>query len=483
MGMSTANRLAAFCRIFALLAVGGALAAAAGAQSWRGPVSLGIEVQDGDENPLSGAEVRLEYAEVEPYSGPPPLTTDAAGRAEVFGLAEGLWRVQVDREGFSRYLVVLRLDPSKKKVLITAGPLRDATAPPLEVSFVKSESRVARGEVRRGRGGEESRKDRKKDRKKESKEERKKDRERSGRISESEPEPAPEPAPQPPVRTVPEEERRPAPPRAPEPSPTPPPEPETKAAEEPAHREPTPEPESRPAPERPTEPTPSPAEPAAPEPTTPEIPEPVEPPAAPEPAPRRDRAAERPTRLPEDAGPPPAVSDVRTYQTGTCSDCKPGEAATSVLTAAGKGTGSGCAAGFLGVAQDALEELGGALSGDGYTGPLVIDGRIVAVAPEPAQSAAQSALAPYIRPGAPCQLLAVVLSPAVKFTGYRYEARQGSRGGDCLAGQDCPIGGALWPDHPSIERTDQATFVYAVFENRTDAERVAELTVYFDPTP
>jgi hypothetical protein len=107
----------------------------------------------------------------------------------------------------------------------------------------------------------------------------------------------------------------------------------------------------------------------------------------------------------------------------------------------------------------------------------------VAVAPEEARSAAQVALAPYIRPGASCQLLAVALAPSVKFTGYRYEARQGNRGGDCLAGQDCPIGGARWPDHPTIQRTARATFVYAVFENLTDAERVAEMTVYFNPSP
>jgi len=484
-----------------VLTLGTVTSTAAWAQPWRGPVALGIEVQDQDGNPVPGAEVRLEYAEVEPYSGPPPLTTDAAGRAEVFGLAEGLWRVQIDKPEYSRYLVVLRLDPRKKKVLITAGPLRDATAPPLEVEFVKSESRVARGD----RPREETKKERKKQRKKD----RKKDRERSGRISASEAE-EPESPPQPPVRTVPEKERRPeTPSRPPEPEPeseppteTPPEtQPEPPAPEPEVEREPEPappsepsatvEPEQPPAPPEPVteaeEAEPQPAEAATGEAVTQETEPEAEtvpaPSAPPEPVRRRDRDAEKPVRLDQEAGPPPATSDVRTYESGTCSDCRPGEAATKALAVAGKSTGGGCPAGFLGDTETALETLGAAMNRRGYTGPLVVDGQVVALAPEPERSRVQQRLASYIAPGSPCQLLIVVLSREVKFTGYRYEARQGSRGGDCLAGQDCPIGGARWPDHPTIQRTDEATFVYALFENRTDAERVAELTAYFDPTP
>jgi len=532
-GFGTASFALRAFRICGLLAIGlaGVTATAALAQPWRGPVALGVEVEDEAGQPVPGAEVRLEYAEVEPYSGPPPLTTDADGRAEVFGLAEGLWRFQVTREGYSRSQMILRLDPKKKKVLIIAGPLRDPVGQPMEVSFVKSESRVAGG------GPETRSRDDERQRPKKRKKEREKDRGRSGRISESEAESRPEPPPQPPVRTVPEEERRPTPtPPAPEPEPSPEPEPapepvapEPVAAEEPAAPQPvateTPAPEPRAA--EPVEP-----EPEAPESESSETPEPVSPPAPPEPmpeepveepameptaepapgpstaepapsppaaepspepepvpspepepAPRRDRDAQKPTRLDEDAGPPPAVSDVRTYQGGTCSDCKPGEAATSALVVAGKSGGRGCPAGFLGAAEEALEALAGAMTRSDFSGPLAVDGQVVAVASENARSAAQTVLAPYIRPGSPCQLLAVALAPSVKFTGYRYEARQGNRGGDCLAGQDCPIGGARWPDHPTIQRTARATFVYAVFENRTDAERVAEMTVYFDPSP
>lgn len=521
-------------RVGLALALALTVAAAAHAQPWRGPVALGIEVVDGDENPVPGATVRLEYAEVEPNSGPPPLTTDAAGRAEVFGLAEGLWRAQIEREGFSPYLVVLRLDPKKKKVLITAGPLIDATAPPLEVSFVKTESRTAQSDA--------SRKTEKKNKKREKK--RKKDGERSGRISESEPERRPEPPPRPPVRTVPEEERRPTPPpqppsqpspRQPEPEPKPvepkpvepkpverePSEPEPSEAqpsepEKPAPAEPvsapestpesTPEPEPEPPPVMPVEEpmeeameeaveeaVEEPAEEAMEEPEPEPMEEPMEEPVAepapaptrpPEPSPRREPDAPKPPRpSAEAAAAPAAASDVRTYQAGTCSDCRPGEAATSAMAAVGKGTGSGCPAGVLSAAEDALEALAAARTAGGYTGPLAIGGRIVALAPEAAHAAAQSTLGPYLQPDASCQLLAVVLDPSVKFSGYRYEARQGNRGGDCLAGQDCPIGGARWPDHPATRRTDNGTFVYAVFENRTDAERVAEMTVYFDPTP
>lgn len=485
-------------------------AATAHAQPWRGPVALGIEVVDRDDNPVPGATVRLEYAEVEPNAGPPPLTTDAAGRAEVFGLAEGLWRAQIEREGFSRYLVVLRLDPKKKKVLITAGPLIDATAPPLEVSFVKTESRVARSDASR-----KSDKSDKKETKREKRRER--DRERSGRISESEPERVPEPTPQPPVRTVPEEERRPAPaPQrpAPEPPKPEPPDPVQPEPEKPMPAEPAPEPESEMPAEPPVEapaetprdePAPEPMEKPPEEPPEEPIEEPIEKPMEepieepmedsmerpapaptrpPEPAPRREPDAAKPPRASASAAPAPAsASAVRTYQAGTCTDCRPGEAATSALSAAGKGTGGGCPAGVLSAAEDTLEALAAAMTAGGYTGPLAVGGQVVALAPEAARAVAQSALGPYLQADASCQLLAVALDPSVKFSGYRYEARQGNRGGDCLAGQDCPIGGARWPDHPVIRRTDKGTFVYTVFENRTDAERVAEMTVYFDPTP
>lgn len=497
-------------RIFFVLSIAlGAWAASALAQPWRGPIALGLEVTDQEGDPVPGAEVRLEYAEVEPYSGPPPITTDAAGRAEVFGLAEGLWRAQVDKEDYSRYLVVLRLDAKKKRVLITAGPLRDAVAPPLEVEFSKTEARRARAPRDRDRGDRDRDRDRDEERRGRGD---RGERGESGRISEREPA-APEPPPQPTVRIEPEpaepQEPRPEPePREPRPEPAQPVPAETPAgspSEEPPTAEP---PTTRPpaAVAQPGEPQPAEPQPVEPQPGIPER-QPIRdepPPEAtapeePEEAPRRPERAlpemgqpalPAPEPAPpgpvEPGGPPRPASQVMSYQDGTCSDCKPGEAATAaVAAAAGRRGGSGaCPAGFTSAVEEALELLAeNATALDTYIGPLVVDGQVVAVAEEGARRRAQELLGPYLSGESSCQVLLVVLGPSVKFTGYRYEARQGSRGGDCLAGQDCPIGGAVWPEHPRIERKGGSTIVWSVFENRAEAPRQAELTVYLDPDP
>lgn len=461
--------------------------AALAAQSWQGSLALGLEVQNDRKQVVPGARVMAEFAEVEPYDGPEAVTTDESGRAVLYGLAEGLWRIQVEREGYSRYLAVVRLDAKKKKVVITAGPLRDATAPPLTIDFSKTEStRVApRPEPRRDR-------DRRADRRRPSRDE--------PRAERGDPEPDAEPRPRA------EPERRVEPRPEPPPTPEPPPEPEsepTPATEEPVAPEPAaPEPPEPSEPSEPSEPPPTPSrdEPVelAPEPeveSMPEAdpeptPEPDAEPAAPAPAPEPEPVPEpapEPEPVPEPA-PEPTLppSPMRSTSNGTCGDCKPGEAAVSARFRAASRTGgsSGCPADVDDRIREAIEALAASPTSGAaeYVGPLVDGGRVLPWADPAAVAAAQRLLDPWLTPEATCQVSLVVLSPNVKFTGYRYQAADPQAGGDCLAGQDCPIGDARWPDHPRIEKTDAGTFVFSTFENRsTGWERRGELTVYFKP--
>jgi hypothetical protein len=420
------------------------------AQGWQGSLSLGVEVTNPGKQPVPGAVVHLQFAEQEPYEGPEPATTDGSGRAVLYGLAEGLWRVRVVKEGFSDYLVVIRLDGGRKNVLVPAGPLRDATAPPLSVAFskggapmvpVESEKRARRQEPRREeRAPAERRRD---DRRAEERRG-----ERSGRDRES------------------------GRPRPPEPPPVPRAEPERRTP-------PAPEPpEEAPAspPPVPAQPTPSVTPPATPPPAAPPPSLPVLPAteAPPSPEPQPPASAEPAARLPD---------LVRSSAAGTCGDCKPGEVAVSAIAATpARAAGAACPAGGAERVLEAIRRLAAepAPEAGAYAGPVVRGGRVVPLVAPAVAAQVEQLLAPWIAEGASCQLLLVVLPPTARFTGYRYQAADVRVGGDCLAGRDCPVGDAAFDDHPRTEKTAAGTFVFAFFDNRSAQwERRAEMSVYY----
>jgi len=62
--------------------------------------------------------------------------------------------------------------------------------------------------------------------------------------------------------------------------------------------------------------------------------------------------------------------------------------------------------------------------------------------------------------------------------GFRFEAWDAEDGGDCLAGEPCPIGEARWPTVPGIASGENATVIYAWFENQASRPRWARLTAY-----
>jgi hypothetical protein len=79
-----------------------ALALPARAQLWRGAAAIEVRAEDKGK-PAAGAEVRLEFLDMEPPAGPAPVKLDGRGRAVVGALAEGRWRLEVSREGAMTY--------------------------------------------------------------------------------------------------------------------------------------------------------------------------------------------------------------------------------------------------------------------------------------------------------------------------------------------------------------------------------------------
>lgn len=272
--------------LFVLLVL--AVVSTARAQLWQGPAALEIRAE-GQGRDAGGGAVELVYLDLDPPAGPPPVPLDNRGRAVVGGLAEGMWRVSVSREGYMTYQAEVQVRRDDKPDLVAtfqqnvpgaermmkvrinrARPTGDAVPPPPQIA-----QRPA--------------------------------------PRDTPPPPAPEPTPAPAPRPEPEET-----PAAPAPAPT---------------QTPTPAPAPAPVPSQPRpEPQPAPPTPPRSEPVTPPAPAPapsVEPAPAPAPAPP--------------ATPPASTVRRRSYADRTCYECKPGESSLSVerVVPAGAGCGTG----------------------------------------------------------------------------------------------------------------------------------------------
>jgi hypothetical protein len=442
------------------------------AQVWAGGSGIGLEVKGQDGKPLAGAEVTAAYVEIDPADGPPAITTDAQGQAVLINLAEGRWRIDVRAPDHSPYLVVVRLTPGKKPQ-ITAGPIRDAVAPPLKVRLEKVEVPRTAGAIA------DERELSKRDRAKQKAEEKRAKQDRRGRDTPRQPLPPP-PTRFEPTTTI--EAPQPVTPPAPQPVPVPQPEPpaETPApVTPPAPVVPPVAPPPEPAVEAPTTPPPTPVAPPPPEPAV-ETP-PVQPPVPmPVPAPPEPPAPVPPA--------PPATTiraEVQAFTDPTCPGCKSGEWALTMEQTAATGRQRGACPDQGDALRDAFQALLDGAEGqlDSYTGPVVdpTSGHVVPIASEAARARVAELLGPGTDPEAGCQILAVILPRGARFSGYRYEARDSRTGRDCLAGEDCPVGACRWPDHPQVVKSANGTIVYSGFKNWSGQDRTALLIVYFQP--
>jgi hypothetical protein len=120
----------------------------------------------------------------------------------------------------------------------------------------------------------------------------------------------------------------------------------------------------------------------------------------------------------------------------------------------------------------------------GYLGPVLSDtGKAASQLLEQDLSAPiRGRLRPHLDGSSACQIVALVVPKAVRYTKTRYFAadRDGSR--ECAAGTDCGIGSSKWATSAQVEKGHSATVVWALFENRASGrERRATLSVYFRP--
>lgn len=421
-----------------MLLAGLASALPAAAQLWVGPAALEVKAEDHQGKPAAGAEVRLEYRALEPPGGPPPVRTDDRGRAVVGPLAEGLWHLEISRDGFMTYVADIEVRRDGKPELVSAAQHNvPGAVHSMRVRLARSR------EVPRAPAPE---------------------------MAQAAPAPAPPPAARPAPAPAapapaPSPTPTPAPPAATAPAPRPvpaerpaaPPVPQQEPPAAPAAPRPAPPPAARPAPAPSPAPTPPPSAappastaqptpaPAAPRPTpTPAPPAAAQPLPAPSvpptPAPPPTSAVPAPAPAPEAASLPTAVRR-RSFEDRTCFECKPGKASLSAEVVVPPGLGCGSAV------RDLLDR-------------------------------AVAAGVPALPAG--CGVLRLTLPAGSRYTGYRYEVQENGESFDCRAGEDCPPGACRWPLDPALRRSPEGAVVAAGFENlASDRSRRAVFTVYY----
>ncbi|HET9209166.1 MAG TPA: hypothetical protein VFR03_02145 [Thermoanaerobaculia bacterium] len=101
--------------LFAFLVL--ALVSTAQAQLWQGPAALEVRAEGQGKDAADGT-VELLYLDLDPPAGPPPVALDNRGRATVGGLAEGMWRVSVRREGYMTYQAEVQVRRDDKPELV-----------------------------------------------------------------------------------------------------------------------------------------------------------------------------------------------------------------------------------------------------------------------------------------------------------------------------------------------------------------------------
>jgi hypothetical protein len=92
-------------------------APAAQAQLWSGPGAVEVQAEDQKGHDLAGARVLLLYTALDPKDGPPAVETDSRGRANVGGLAEGAWHVEVSHDGFMTYMAEVNVRKGKPELV------------------------------------------------------------------------------------------------------------------------------------------------------------------------------------------------------------------------------------------------------------------------------------------------------------------------------------------------------------------------------
>ena len=445
----------------ALLLAALVLPAAAGAQDWRGPAAIEVQVEDAKGKNLTGAEVLLVYLSPDGGGSLPSVLTDAAGKANIGGLAAGRWSAEIRHAGHMSYRAELSISADGKAATLSASHLMapgatstmkvkfsrgrgGAAAPAASASPVAAVPAPAPAvETAAARAEEQA----------------------PVKVVPPVPSPAPAPAPAPPAATVEAPVKAVAPaPVAAAPAPAPP---QVKAPV-PATPAPTPAPLAIPAPmpapsqapvpapiPAPTPapsqapvaaPIPAPTPPPAPAPTVPAA-KPVPPVAAPPTAtPAPPIVAPAPVAAtPAPAGLQPEAAPARAR---LCVECPPGESAAWGEVAIAGASSSGCPSDLQAklktVELSAVARLSAELAGAGLG----------------------------------CRIIAVELPAGARFTGFRYEAQSAAVAADCLPGRNCPAGDCRFPNEPVLRVEGNRTTLLVAFESTAADQRRAVVAGY-----
>lgn len=413
------------------------LPAAAGAQEWRGPAAIEVQVEDAKGKNLAGAEVLLVYLSPDGGGSLPSVLTDASGKANIGGLAAGRWSAEIRHSGHMSYRAELALSADGKPVVQSA-------------SHVMAPGAVSTMKVKfsRGRGGAPA----------------------PAAPVEAPAAPAPAPVAAAPTERAPVKAVPPAAPVAPAPAPAPLPAP---VAAKPPVRELPPVPAVAPAPapmpvaageKAPAEPlTPTPS--AAPAPAVVQAPavpaKPASVPPAPSPAAVAPAAPSPAVAPPAPAAVPPApvtapvavapstpAAPAAPARARLCVECPPGESAAWGEVAIAGGAAAGCpadlAARLKSVELDAVAQLSAELAAS----------------------------------GAGCRVIAVELPAGARFTGFRYEAQSAGVAADCLPGRGCPAGDCRFPNDPVLRQVGNRTVLLVAFESTAADLRRAVVAGY-----
>src|SRR5947199_7319838 len=66
------------------------------AQAWTGRARMQGEVLDANGKPVEGAKITLHLGD----AGPAPISTNAKGKWSILGLADGVWKVLIEKPGY-----------------------------------------------------------------------------------------------------------------------------------------------------------------------------------------------------------------------------------------------------------------------------------------------------------------------------------------------------------------------------------------------
>ena len=127
-----------------LFTVMAAMATLATAQAWSGAAAIGLQVSERKGRPIAAARVTLELQAREGKTGPPPVETDAKGRAVVANLAAGTWQVEVSHPDYLSYVAVIDLVAGKKPTVAASFLQAGGTSlTPMKVKIVRGNSSQA----------------------------------------------------------------------------------------------------------------------------------------------------------------------------------------------------------------------------------------------------------------------------------------------------------------------------------------------------